>query len=72
MPNVSNIEFPNNREAYLSDHTDDPDDLLFDRCSGHFSGEKYIFEVYRDILLFTGSGLSRFHLSKKAWRYVKY
>ncbi len=56
-------------EVHFSDNMDaDPVDLLHDRC-GHFSKVK-LLEAHRH-MLFTGSGLSRRHLSKKSWRYVK-
>jgi hypothetical protein len=67
--NVSDNTGESSEEVHFSDNMDaDPVDLLHDRC-GHFSKVK-LLEAHRH-MLFTGSGLSRRHLSKKSWRYVK-
>ena len=59
----------NSEEVHLSDRTDaDPLELLHQRC-GHFSKGK-LLEAFRN-MLFTGSGLNRRHLSKKARRFWK-
>jgi hypothetical protein len=82
MPYVSLVDLldlPNRTESYktgesseevhFSDNMDAyPADLLHDR-RGHFS-KVNLLEAHRH-MLFTGSGLSRRHLSKKSWQYVK-
>ena len=56
-------------EVHLSDNMEtDPVELLHDRC-GHFSVDKLI-EAHKH-LLFTGSGLTRRHLTKKYKRFIK-
>ena len=64
LPNLMVEDAPVGGEVYLSDKIDvDPMEILHQRC-GHFSKVK-LLEAYRN-RLFTGSGLQRRHLGKKA------
>ena len=69
LPNLSDAGVSQLGEAHLSDNMhDDPLDLLHERC-GHFSKSK-LLEAHKH-MLFTGSGLSRKHLSKSFNKSVK-